>query len=196
MSPPHVPKIGVTTVPPAVNTRTGGNGTGAQSRQADAKAALPPPPPVEAGVIVNRSLELLESMAGQVSEATGESVDVARSGQGGDADSSYRVQLMSFIVGSLSRASQAFRQQAAQTRAQPEAEEPEEAEEAVEEDAVVEQAEVEAAQPEQPMAEPVAAAVEPAGAAAAAPPQQAAGYGSKGQAVQDASAEGTVKRWA
>lgn len=196
MSPPHIPKIGATTVPPAASPRAGGQGAGLHKRQAGTSAAPQAPPVAEAAVVVNRSLELLETMAGRVSEATGESMDVSRSTQSADGDSSYRVQLMSFIVGSLSRASQAFRQQAAQAQEQPE---PEEAEEAVAEEPVVEEVEVEAALPEQPMAEPVQAASEPeqvVGGADPEPAQQAAGYGSKGQAVQGPAQDGSVKRWA
>jgi hypothetical protein len=72
-------------------------------------------------VVVSRSLELLETMAGQVSAATGEALDVSRPAEGAESDPGYRVQLMSFIVGSLSRAAQAFRSEAAEPEPLPEA---------------------------------------------------------------------------
>jgi len=191
MSPPHIPKIGVTMVPPAAS---------AQQRQASQPDAPPPVPVAETAVVVNRSLELLETMAGRVSEATGESID-ARGGGSADGDSAYRVHLMSFIVGSLSRASNAFRQKAIQTQEEPEPE----PKEAVQEDSTpvpgVEEVEVEAALPEQAMAEPVQEAPEPVEAAVPAPvkeaPQQEpAGYGRQGQAVKEPEQDATVKRWA
>jgi hypothetical protein len=183
MSPPHIPKIGATTVPAAASARSGGHGAGTRQAKPEAQAATQA---VERAVVVNRSLELLETMAGQVSEATGESIDAARSSSASDGDASYRVELMGFIVGSLSRAAQAFRQKAAQV--QPE--EPELPEEEVEEEA-----QVEAALPEAPVDDPVEAAAEPAEPAPPVEPQ-VSGYGSKGQAVQDAPQEGSVKRWA
>jgi len=196
MSPPHIPKIGATTVPPAASPRAGGQGPSAQQRQAGRPEAPPPLPVAETAVVVNRSLELLETMAGRVSEATGESID-ARGGGSPDGDSAYRVQLMSFIVGSLSRASNAFRQKAVQTQEEPEPE----PKEVVEEDPVVEEVEVEAALPEQAMAEPVQEAPAPVEAAAPAPVQEApleqpTGYGRQGQAVQEPGQDATVKRWA
>jgi hypothetical protein len=191
MSPPHIPKIGATTVPTAASPRAGGQGAGARLQKAEAQVASQA---VERAVVVNRSLELLETMAGRVSEATGESLDVSRPAQAVEADSSYRVQLMSFIVGSLSKASQAFRQRAA---AQVEPEEPEAAEDAVEE--AEEETGVDAALPEAPVSDPVEAAAEatplPSGLEATVD-AQTTGYGSKGQAVQSDQASGaSIDRW-
>jgi hypothetical protein len=180
MSPPHIPKIGATTVPPAASPKAGGQGAGSRQREPEAQAAAQA---VERSVVVSRSIELLETMAGQVSKTTGESLDVSKPTQGAEADSGYRMQLMSFIVGSLSKAATAFRQQAAEVEEQPEAEEPELP--------VEEQAEeqVEAALPEQPMQEP--GAVEPE--QAVQEPLTTA-YGSQGRAVQEQAGEGSLSR--
>ncbi len=189
MSPPHIPKIGATTVPPATNGRAGGSGNSASQRQQAAPVAPQAPTPAETAVVVNRSLELLETMAGQVSEATGENLDVSRPAEG---DSAYRVQLMSFIVGSLSRASQAFRQRAAQAEPEPEP--------AEEEEAAVEEAEVEAALPEAPVGDPVEAAAEVEAQVGLPnepdPGQEATSYGSKGQAVNEGGQKANVEKWA
>jgi hypothetical protein len=176
MSPPHIPKIGPATVPPAASSRQGGRRSGGEQPTPEVQAQAQA---VQKAVVVNRSLELLETMAGQVSEATGENLEVSHSA---DGDSAYRVQLMSFIVGSLSKASQAFRQQAAEA-ALPE--QPEEAEE---------EAEVEAALPEEAVTDPVEEATEAPEPEEALPPQTT-GYGRQGQAVQERP-EGSVKTWA
>jgi hypothetical protein len=182
MSPPHIPKIGATTVPAAATARSGGQGAGARQQKPEAQAATQA---VERSVVVSRSLQLLETMAGQVSEATGESMDVSRPATAADGDASYRVELMGFIVGSLSRAAQAFKQRAAQAAP----EEPELPEEEVEEEP-----EVEAALPEAVVSDPVEAAQEPAEVEPVVEPQ-VSGYGSAGQAVQE-QPEGSVKTWA
>jgi hypothetical protein len=136
-------------------------------------------------VVVSRSLELLETMAGQVSAATGEALDVSRPAEGAESDPGYRVQLMSFIVGSLSRAAQAFRSEAAEPEPLPEA-----AEEA-EDEAVAEEPVVGPALPTQPTeeAEQVEAAPE---LFPSATQQEPTGYGSKGQPMQQRSTDSTL----
>jgi hypothetical protein len=178
MSPPHIPKIGPATVPVTASSRQGGQRSGGHQPGPEAQAQVQA---VQKAVVVNRSLELLETMAGRVSEATGENLDVSRPA---DGDSAYRVQLMSFIVGSLSRASQAFRQKAAEQAL------PEPAEEAEEQ----EEAQVEAALPEEAVSDPVEEATEAPEPEEAVPPPTT-GYGSKGQAVPEPQ-EGKVKTWA
>ncbi len=183
MSPPHIPKIGATTVPAATAARSGGHEASAQRQKPEAQAAQQT---VERAVVANRSLEMLETMAGRVSQATGESMDVSRPAEAGGSDG-YRVQLMSFIVGSLSRASQAFRQQAVPTQEEPPAEEPEQAED---------EPEVEAALPEQAVQDPVQEATEPPPVEAVDPAPQTTAYGAQGQAMTEKPAEGKVETWA
>lgn len=182
MTPPHIPKIGSAAFQSAAQSRTGSQGQ--QQRQA---AQQIPPQEVQA-VVVSRSLELLETMASRVSETTGEACDAQAGGATSDGDPSYRVQLMSFIVGSLSRAAQGFREKAV-VEEEPEPEEAREEEEA----AAAEEAVPDAALPavsDDGVEEGGGAEVEQA-----APPEQVAGYGQSGKAVQ-VPTEGTIKRWA
>ena len=185
MSPPHIPKISAAAFQQPGGARAGGKE--AQQRQG---SPLPVANPEVQAVVVSRSLQLLETMASRVSETTGEPCEAQSSGASADSDPSYRVQLMSFIVGSLSRAAQSFRDTAV------EIEEPEETEEGQEEQAPdgVEEVDVEAALPSVPDSEG-AGGVEGEGVDASPRDDAPVGYGKSGHAVEE-PAEGTVKRWA
>ncbi|MFH1465561.1 MAG: hypothetical protein ABIO70_14335 [Pseudomonadota bacterium] len=126
------------------------------------------------------NLELLEVVAGQVSESTGEPCDASPSAAPGEADPSYRMELMGFIVGSLSRAAQAVRVVVP--------EEPEVDEEEPE-------PEVAAALPE--VALPEGAVEKPDSVPdAEAEPAAPTSYGHDGHSREGAKPEGTLTRWA
>lgn len=131
------------------------------------------------------NLALLEVAAGQVSESTGEPCDASRNAAPGEVDPSYRMELMGFIVGSLSRAVQAVRAPA------PEVEEPVGEEEEEEPEAQVEAALPEAALPEAPVEDPAEA--EPRKDPEAQAP---AGYSQDGHAREGGLVEGKLTRWA
>jgi len=128
------------------------------------------------------SLELLEVAAGQVAESTGEPCTAAPAAVAG-ADPSYRMELMGFIVGSLSRAAQTARGSAPQP-AESEATDEEDKDAAAE----VEAALPEAALPMDPLVEPPAQDGEPE-------PEVPAGYGQDGHAREGGKPEGRLTRW-
>ncbi len=182
MPPPSIPKVGAA----GFNHQVAMSDQARAARSAEIAGS-------QAGVRVSPatgdpSIVLLEALAGRVAEeAAGQAVQDPPVREG-DTDPGYRVQIMSWIVGSLAQVARSFQLAAAEAPEEPAPAEDETAAERVEE---LQAGALPGADAEQPVALPSAGAAETAVGADAT-----VAYGQDGAAQGQAPQGPKVDRWA